>query len=289
MEKKIIEKTQVLDISENFIDIETIFHNKNPKLARWIPKFVFRYLKRIAHQEDANRVFYTYRDKLGLDFIDAMLDEEFQLKIKVRGLENINATDRFLLAANHPLGGLDGMALMKAVGQVRQDILFPVNDVLMNIPHLKPLFIPVNKHGSNKDNIRLINQAFASDKVMLFFPAGLVSRKQKGKIEDLAWHKTFIVKAKKYKRAIVPVYISGQNSNFFYRLANIRKFFGIKAKLEMFYLVDEMYKLKGKEIEIVFGKPIDPDRFEKSRRMNDWATSVKEHVYRLSVQPDAEF
>ncbi|MCH2045354.1 MAG: 1-acyl-sn-glycerol-3-phosphate acyltransferase [Saprospiraceae bacterium] len=289
MEKKIIETTQGLDISENFVDIEKIFHNKNPKLARWIPKFVFRYIRRIAHEKDANRVFYAQKNTLGLDFIDVVLNEEFDLKINVRGLENINATDRFLLAANHPLGGLDGMALMKVVGQVRKDILFPVNDVLMNIPHLKPLFIPVNKHGSNKDNIRLINQAFASDKVMLFFPAGLVSRKQKGKIEDLAWQKTFIVKAKKYKRAIVPVYISGQNSNFFYRLANIRKFLGIKAKVEMFYLVEEMYKLKGKEIEITIGKPIDPDRFDKSRRMNDWATSVKEHVYRLSVQPDAEF
>ena len=284
-----MEGSNTLDIDEKFIDIEAVFHKKNPKLARWLPKFIFGYLRRVGRERDINRVFYSNRHLRGLDFIDAVFEGEFGLKIHVQGLEHINAEDRFLIVANHPLGALDGMALMKAVGRVRQDIQFPVNDVLMNIPHLQKCFLPINKHGSNKENILRINKAFASSHVILSFPAGLVSRRQKGKIEDLTWQKTFLVKAKQYKRSIVPVHISGQNSNFFYRLASFRKAFGIRAKLEMFYLVDEMYKLKDKEINLTIGKPIHPDRFDKSKRMSNWAAIVKEYVYKLPTQPKALF
>jgi len=192
------------------------------------------------------------------------------------------STGRFIIASNHPLGGLDGMALMQAVGRVRKDLVFPVNDILMNVPGLQPLFIPINKHGKNTDNARIIDETFASDKIVLYFPAGLVSRKQKGGvIRDLEWKKTFISKARRYHRDVVPVHISGKNSDFFYNLSNWRRRLGIKANLEMLYLVDEMVKQKDKPIRITFGRPIPWQTFDKSRTDSEWAAWVKERVYEM--------
>jgi putative hemolysin len=179
------------------------------------------------------------------------------------------------------LGGLDGMALMKVVGEVRKDIVFPVNDLLMNVPNLLPLFIPINKHGSNTQNMLIMNDTFASDKTILYFPAGLCSRKQKGKILDLEWKKTFITKARTYKRDIIPVHINGRNSDWFYNLAKWRKRLGIKANIEMLYLVDEMYKQNNKNISITFGKPISWTTFDNRFPDIIWAKKVKQHVYTL--------
>jgi putative hemolysin len=196
-------------------------------------------------------------------------------------LENFPAAGRQIIVANHPLGGLDGMALMREIAKVRQDFLFPVNDLLMHLPNLKELFIPINKHGSNADNIRLFNQTFASDKLLLYFPAGLVSRKQNGKIVDLEWKKTFLSKAIQYQRDVIPVHISGRNTNFFYNLARWRAKLGIKSNIEMLYLVDEMVKQKDKLIRITFGKPIAVATFDKRRPHAQWAELVKAHVYAI--------
>jgi putative hemolysin len=152
----------------------------------------------------------------------------------------------------------------------------------MNVPGLQPLFIPINKHGKNTDNVQLIDETFASEKVILYFPAGLVSRKQKGGvIRDLEWKKTFITKARKYQRDIIPVHISCRNSDFFYNLANWRKRLGIKANLEMLYLVDEMVKQKDKPVRIRFGVPIPYGTFDKTRTDSQWAQWMKERVYSL--------
>jgi putative hemolysin len=164
---------------------------------------------------------------------------------------------------------------------VRKDFLFPVNDLLMNLSSLKEFFIPVNKHGSNAENIRIFNQAFASEVLLLYFPAGLVSRKVNGKIIDLEWKKTFLSKSIKYKRDIIPMYISGRNTNFFYNLANWRKRLGIKANIEMLYLVDEMFKQKNKIINITFGKLIPIETFDKRHTHAEWAQILRDHVYAL--------
>lgn len=262
------------------IDIEQVFAAKNPRLLKFIPGFIFRYLRRVIHQDELNATIERYKDKMGLEFIDAILDE-FGAKIIVEGIENLPIKGRYLISANHPLGGIDGMALMKVVGKVRPDILFPVNDLLMYLPNLKPLFIPVNKHGRNTENLRLFDEAFASESVILYFPAGLCSRKIKGKIEDLEWKKTFITKARKFGRDIVPVYIHGRNSNFFYNLANWRVKFGIRANIEMLYLVDEMFKQKDKEILIRFGSPISYNLFKDPRRDTQAAKTIREMVYAM--------
>jgi 1-acyl-sn-glycerol-3-phosphate acyltransferase len=267
-------------ISREFINIEKIFDEKNPKFSKLIPGFVFSYLKRVIHQDELNKALYEFRDKFGVEFLDGILDK-FGVKVETVGLENLPAEGRQIIVANHPLGGLDGMALMREIAKVRQDFLFPVNDLLMHLPNLKELFIPINKHGSNADNIRLFNQTFASDKLLLYFPAGLVSRKQSGKIVDLEWKKTFLSKAIQYQRDILPVHISGRNTDFFYNLARWRAKLGIKANIEMLYLVDEMFKQKDKLIRITFGKPIAVTTFHKRRPHAHWAELVKAHVYAI--------
>ncbi|HRS53288.1 MAG TPA: 1-acyl-sn-glycerol-3-phosphate acyltransferase [Bacteroidales bacterium] len=271
-----------MDFAANkLIDVEKVIASKNPRLLKILPKFVINYLKKILHQEEINKVLYEYKDTHGLYFVRNIL-KNFNAKINVSGLENIPSEGACIVAANHPLGGLDGMALMHVVGTIRKDIIFPVNDLLLNLPNLKELFIPINKHGSNVENINILEEAFLSDKIILYFPAGLCSRKIKGKIYDLEWKKTFITKAKQYKRDIIPTYIDGQNSNFFYKLANLRKTLGIKANIEMLYLVDEMYKQYNKEINITFGKKIPFFTFTKDKKDIYWAAYVKNIVYSLS-------
>ncbi len=117
---------------------------------------------------------------------------------------------------------------------------------------------------------------------MLIFPAGLVSRRQAGRVvKDLEWKKSFIHKAVQNKKDVVPVYIEGRNSNFFYNLAYWRKKIGVKANIEMFYLVDEMYKQRGKTLTFIIGKPIPWKLFTSEHREEYWAKKVKEHVYAL--------
>ena len=262
------------------IDVEKVFYTKSPRVARKIPQFIYNYLKRVVHQEDLNEAIRRFNDQQGLDFVRSIL-AHMGVKITYQGIENIAVDGRYIIASNHPLGGLDGMALMKVVEEVREDIVFPVNDLLMNVPNLLPLFIPINKHGSNTQNMLIMNETFASDKTILYFPAGLCSRKQQGKILDLEWKKTFITKARTYKRDIIPVHIKGRNSDWFYNLANWRKRLGIKANIEMLYLVDEMYKQNNKNISITFGKPISWTTFDNRFPDIIWAKKVKQHVYTL--------
>jgi putative hemolysin len=236
-----------------------------------------------------NYFINTYYDKEGIDFIKALLGEMNTTVNTINLEKNIPEKDKVIVTANHPLGGLDGLALMLAVGRVRSDIQFPVNDILTYIPNLKVLFIPVNKHGSNAENIRLFNETFEKQNIICYFPAGLVSRKQNGQIMDLEWKKTIISKAKRYKRDIVPTYIEGNNSNFFYNLALYRKKLGVKANLEMFYLADEFFKQRNKTLTITFGPKIPYETFDKRHKDNEWALLLKEHVYKLKDNPDLEF
>jgi putative hemolysin len=273
---------------ERLIDVEAVFRQKNPKLFKAIPGFVFTYLKKVIHQEEINAFIQRSKHLYGLDFVDAII-KEFNPKVVIKGLDHLPVNERIIVASNHPLGGLDGIALMQAVGKVRPDIRFPVNDILLYLENLKPLFIPINKHGSNAENIRILNDTFAGDDVICYFPFGLVSRKKGGKIYDLEWKKTFLSKAKKYKRNIVPTFIAGRNSSFFYNLSNLRKSLGIKANIEMLYLADEFFKQYNKEIIITFGQPIDYKVFDKRKSDMEWATQLRNYSYSLENNPKATF
>jgi len=265
--------------NEKFIDVEKIIRDKNPRLLKWLPGFLLRFLKRILHEKDVNEFYAAHGHLRGLDFVNTVLSE-FNTKIEVQGLENIPEHGGFILAANHPLGGFDGLALMQAVAHKRKDIQFLVNDILLTLGTMDELFIPVNKHGSQYA-IAKIEETYKSNHAVLIFPAGLVSRKQSGKVRDLDWKKSFIAKSLQYNKLIVPAYINGRNSKFFYNLASFRKKIGIKANIEMLYLVDEMYKQRNKTITIIFDKPVHPSLFEKEKSHRELAQQMKEHVYAL--------
>lgn len=247
-----------------------------------MPGFVLSYIKRIAHEEEVNEIMAKNADLYGMDFVDALI-VDFGVKVELIGKENIPIGQQVIFAANHPLGGLDGIAFMHALGKYRQDIKFLVNDLLSHIKNFDTLFVPINKHGSHGRKGRaIIEETYATAGAVLVFPAGLVSRKQKGGVKDLEWKKSFINKARKYKKDVIPVYIDGSNSNFFYNLAKLRKTIGIKANIEMFYLADEMFAQKGKKVTIHVGKPISYRYFDRSRNDNYWAEEVKEKVYAMA-------
>ncbi len=266
---------------KKFVDIEKVIRDKNPKLLEWLPGFVLRYIKKITHEEDLNQSMAKLHDKKGVEFCTAAL-EELNITVRSKGLENIPRQGGCLFVCNHPLGGMDALAIVHEVYAIRPDIKFIVNDVLMNIENVKMLFQGVNKHGKTaKESLKKVTELFASDQALFIFPAGLVSRKRNGKIEDLEWKKTFITQAKKNKKPVLPVYVTGRLSNFFYRLANIRTFLGIKSNIEMMYLADEMYKQKNVVIDLVFGEVIAPETFDSSKSDWEWAQWVKAKTYQL--------
>lgn len=276
-------------MQQTLIDIDKVIASKSPRLQRALPRFVIRYLKRIIHQDEINEVLQKHGHKQGVDFIDEAL-KVMQVTYSVRGIENLKSDGRYLFASNHPLGGLDGMILIHLLGKRYPEVKFPVNDLLMHITQLHNIFIPINKHGAqNSQNVKLMDATFASDAQVLYFPAGLCSRKQHGRIEDLEWKKSFIVKAIQHKRDVVPVFFSGRNSNFFYNLARLRTFLGIKANIEMLYLVNEMFKQKGKSITVIIGEPVPYITFDSSKTPTEWAKWVKLLVYELGKQNTSKF
>jgi putative hemolysin len=270
------------DVTENqTIDVKNVLYSKNPALARIIPGFVINYLKRIVHQDEINKFLINYGHLRDSELIAAFL-KNFEIKFKVEGSEKIPKSGRFIFVSNHPLGGLDGIVFIYELSKHFPNIKFPVNDILTNIRNMSGIFIPINKHGGQaKDAAKMIEEAYSSDCQILYFPAGLCSRKKRGVINDLEWHKSFITKSIQHKRDVVPAFFSGRNSNFFYNLANIRKFIGLKANIEMLYLADEMFKQKDKEIRLVFGEPIPWETFDKTKSVLEWADWVKSKSYNL--------
>lgn len=271
------------------IDIRKVFMEKNPAVAKILPRFVYSYLKKIVHQDDINDILLRHGDKLGIEFINAAI-KDFNIDLSVEGFERVPQNGRYIFACNHPLGGFDALLLISYINKRFPEIKTLVNDILMNIPNLRPLFIPINKHGKQyPEAAKNLEDLYTSNTQIVTFPAGLVSRKIKGQIIDLVWKKNFINKAVQYKRDIVPVYISGRNTEFFYRLARLRKMFGIKINIEMFYLADETFKHKNKHFEIKFGEPISYLSFDKKRNPAEWAKWVKERVYELNGEKNIPF
>jgi len=266
-----------------YIDLEKVIASKNPKLLKILPRFLLRYLKRIIHEDDINRALNEFGHKQNDEFIEEVL-KMLGVTFTIEGLEKLDSNQRYLFVSNHPLGGLDGMILMLALNKQFHSLKVPANDLLMNIKQLESFFIPVNKHGSQlKENALMTETTYASDIQMLSFPAGLCSRKKRGVVKDLEWKKNFVKKAIQHKRLVVPIFFEGKNSNFFYNLARFRTSLGIKANIEMLYLVDEMFKQKGNNFVIRVGTPIHYTVFDASQTNQWWANWVKTQVYALGA------
>jgi len=271
-------------VTEKTIDIDRVLKEKMGAKAKYVPNFLVRWLVRIAHQDDVNAFLWDNRDKVGVEWLEACV-KYLDLKLEVEGKENLPASDDkklYTFVSNHPLGGADGVALGSIIGRhYNGRFRYLVNDLLMNLPGLAPVCIPINKTGHQGRNFpAMVKAGFESNNHMLMFPAGLCSRRHKGVIRDIPWSKTFISKSVEYQRDIVPIHFGGQNSNFFYRLAN----FSDKClpfNLAMLFLVDEMYKNVHKTFRVTIGKPIPWQTFDKSKTPMEWAQFVEDRVYYL--------
>lgn len=263
------------------VDVAEIIRAKSPKLAKKMPRFVINLLRKLVHEKDVNEILAKANGATGIDFVNVGV-ECLELKRQVSGMENIPSEGRYIFVANHPLGGLESLVMMQTIDEKFSDFMFVVNDLLMALEPLRPVFIPINKVGKqSRANAEQLNELYASDKQVLYFPAGLCSRKIKGEIVDLPWQKNFIVKAVEYQRDIIPIYIGGRNSNFFYSLANWRKRLKIKFNIEMLFLVDEMFKQRGQTITLTIGKPIPYTTFDKTKTPTEWAEWVKKETYKM--------
>jgi len=263
------------------IDIENVLRNKAPNTK--VPKFIVNYLRRIIHEKELNDFFKKYPGVRNLEFIEAAF-EHLQVTTSIEGKENLPKGGKYIFAGNHPLGGLDGITTGYLLGKEYDGkIRFFSNDILMSVEPLREMFVPVNKVGSqSKGHATMMQELYESENSLLTYPSGMCSRKVKGEIIDLDWKKNFITKSIEYQRDVIPIYFEGRNSNFFYNLANLRKFLGIKFNIEMMYLVHEMFKQKGKHFTIRIGKPIPWQTFNKSKSQNEWAAWVKDIVYSMA-------
>lgn len=283
-----MEKSKTIEAVQT-INIKEIFKDKNPRLAPWIPGFVYAYLNRILHVDYINYFLSKHGNKYGIEFAAASI-EEFNITKEIVGFDRIPEHDKLLFASNHPLGGFDGMLLITLLGGKFPDIKVLVNDILTNIKNMDDVFVPINKHGKQStEAVRRIEEIFMSGVPVLTFPSGLVSRRNKGVIRDPEWKKNFISKSIQYERDVIPIHVSGRCTNFFYRLANLRKLLGIKSNLEMFYLPDETYRHRNEKIKVIFGHPVSWKVFDKRMNHKDWARKVQDFVYMLPENPDLRF
>jgi len=271
------------------IDIDKIILSKSPRLYKNLPHFIIRYIKKTVHQQDLNVFIQKNKDATGEKFLKQIFSN-FEIYSETINKENLPDLSNCIFVSNHPIGSFDGLHIINTLFQKYGKVKAVVNDILLNLKSLNEFFVGVNKHGTTqREQVENLNKIFESDVPVFFFPAGLVSRKTKGFITDGEWKKTFISRAIKHKRNIVPIYFDGTLSKKFYRIANIRKFLRIKANLEMFYLVDEGLKQKGKTLKITIGKPISYTKFDKSKNHQSWAQEVKKHVYKIVKNPNIEF
>ena len=273
-------------ITEHTIDIEKILASKVGDKMKFIPKSLVNWLKRTVHQEELNEFIWKSRNQEGAEWLEECV-KFLDMNLNVEGFENLPDKDdakRYTFVSNHPLGGGDGVALGAILGRkYGNDFRLIVNDILMNLPGLAPLCIPVNNTTSKRERAltAMLETGFASEHNLLLFPAGLCSRKINGKIQDLEWKKTFITKSVEAQRDIVPIHFSGQNSDKFYRIANICKKLHLKVNVAMLYLPDEMIKNRHNTFTVKIGKPIPWQTFDKSRKPKDWAQWVRKQVYEL--------
>ncbi len=264
-----------------YIDLDKIILDSDSRFLKRMPGRIVSLLKYIIRQEKINSILNRYESYQGLEFLQK-LPEEFSIRVEYEGLENLPEQKRCFFVANHPFGFLDGIILTKTVGEKYGEFKAIGNEVFMLAPHLRPVIAAVNVFGSNPRRYLLeLEKVFASDLPVTHFPAGVVSRLKKGKVEDPEWQKSFISRSVKFRRDVVPIYFYGRNSSLFYGIYLIRNLLGIKLNLELALLPNEIFNKKNKVIRVKIGQPISWEIFDSSKSHYEWAQYVKAEVYRL--------
>ena len=267
------------------IDVDNVLRTRLPKHYRYIPRFVVRWLERTICQGRLNTILEKMADKNSVDAATAALDE-MGITVMASGLDKL-PDGRYMFVSNHPLGGLDGLALISLLGnRYEHKIKFLVNDLLMAVTPLRGVFLPVNKYGHQSREAAVeIRSSLEGDNQLITFPAGLCSRMQPdGSIADLPWQKAAVVHAVNYQRDIVPIYFDARNSRFFYRFAKWRKRLGIKFNIELIFLPKEMLKQSGSNLHFVVGQPIPWSSLDAHAPKRE-ATRIRDIVYSMAPMP----
>ena len=268
------------DRTDYLLDLNEIL---GPKMSARLPGFVKRFFARRLHIKQINDCIMKAEHYAGAGFFDEALDY-IGITYKVRGEENIDLSKKYLFACNHPLGGPEALIIGSIFRRIYGDgFMVPSNQILYNMKPLQEFFVPVSVGGRQGREIaeRIVGM-FESDRQVLVFPAGLCAKSIKGVVTEMPWKKMFVAQARKYQRDVVPVHISGHNSKWYFFLSWLSRTLKLKFNLGMIYLVDELFKQKGNEFVITFGKPIEYDRFDKTKTDLQWADEVKNIVKNLA-------
>jgi len=270
-----------------YFDVSKTVKEKGPGFLQKMPVFVLKLIERIICQEKMNNILTKYANIEKLEFLNAMIDE-FKIKIEIEGHENLPENGRCFFFSNHPFGIIDGLILTKIISDKYGEIKAIGNEMFLLIPQLRPFIAAVNVFGKNpKEYVAALDQIYESNIPITHFPAGEVSRLYEKKVQDCKWQKSFITKAVSTKRDVVPIFFHGRNSNLFYSIYLIRKFFGIKTNIELMLLPREMFRKQRKTIKVKIGKPIPWDTFNNKTPHVEWAQRLKEHVYRTGKNKES--
>jgi putative hemolysin len=267
---------------EKYIDLEASIRKSKSDFLKKLPRFIIRWLEILIKQDLMNDFLWRYRDCKGSEFHKNVADE-LNIKFEISGLENLPESGHCFFVANHPFGVLDGLTLTKIVLDKYGDLRAIGNDAFMLVPNLRPYIAQVNVYGRTaRESVEELEKIYASDLPITHFPAGLVSRKIKGVVQDSEWQKSFINKAVSCRRDVVPFHFHGQNSRLFYSVNKIRSIVGMKMNLELALLPSEFFKKRNATVKVTIGKPISWQEFNNSRGATEWAQEVRRKVYELN-------
>lgn len=254
--------------------------NRFEKYPDWLRSWIYKSIDKLLHLREIDYWMDKDRVNSGLDLIDEIFDEfNFTFYVSQEDLQKIPYEGRLVCVSNHPLGGLDGLSVVRLIANVRSDVKVIVNDLLLNLKRLSDLFLPFNVYSRNKTqkaNIKEIENNLMKDQAIVFFSSAEVSRPKWGGIRDGKWHKGAVRFATKYNAPILPIYVQGRNSLSFYLISLINK------NLSMLLLPRELFKKQNSSIKIKIGDPIPPEVLENSG-MNymELTEKLKKHVYNI--------
>lgn len=238
-----------------------------------------RLLKKLLYEQEFQQFAAHHRPLRGLDMVEQVLEHlQIHCDIPPRELENIPEQGPVVIIANHPTGTLDGLALLYAVSRIRRDVKVVTNRMLSHLEPLSNLFIPVdNLNGrTQKSSLGMMDQQLQQGGVLVFFPAGEVSRMTRKGIADGHWHPGFIKLAEKYRAPLLPAFIHARNSPLFYASA------WISPMLPMLLLMQQMFRRRHSRLPVTMGERIPWESWHNPQlAAREQARRCRQHVQRL--------